>query len=381
MTLKHRIKNSANVTSALRPTTVSPVFQSNVTISTPGDFSSFNSNIINVDEVLASMATGNFSVKLLVKCNKSFKYEKGISDFAIFFSRRNGSGWHLTLAATRPLKVLYFDGSGAAKLFEGTMDTQDIIAWGEPRPERSFDESDRINDLCIWGKEFRINGFVRMEMSFEIMLCDFTAGVEVVSFVHLTLPRDHRSIPPPTSLDHYTWIHTFEVMHSGSWHNRCPGDSRIVLDLTGPVSLYDVALAPSLVPVRAGLERWHHRAFGISTEDISQIKRKLSEVTSRPDPGSGIDWKTLTHVIIDRYADRLELIQYLLSFTSSDSQELVQRAKLAQTQLRVMLAPYLLDATVVPSADTLGTQPSQWASLIFKSCATTHTTAVINKHP
>ncbi|KAG2366975.1 hypothetical protein BDR07DRAFT_380412 [Suillus spraguei] len=302
-------------------------------------------------------------------------------EHSLYFSRGNVSGWHLTLAATRPLKVLYFDGSSAAKLYEGTMDTQDIIAWGEPQPERSFDDRDKINNLCTWGKEFRIDGFVRMEMSFEVMLCDFTAGVEVVSFVNITMPRDHRSIPPDPSLDDSAWVRMFESMHCGWWHNRYPGDSRIVLDLTGFVSLYDIALAPSLVPVRAGLERWYHRVLGISPEDISQVKRKLTEVISRPDPGSSIDWKTLTHVIVDRYADRLELTQYLLNFTSSDSQELLQRAKLVQTQLRVMLAPYLLHSTVVPSAGTPGLHPSHWASPIFKLCATTHTTAMVKKIP
>jgi hypothetical protein len=168
-------------------------------------------------------------------------------------------------------------------------------------------------------------------------------------------------------------------MHSGSWHNRYPGDSRIVLDLTSLVSLYDIALAPSLVPVRAGLERWDHRVLGISSEDISHVKRKLIEVISRPDPGSGIDWKTLTHVVVDRYADRLELMQHLLNFTSSDSQELLQRAKLVQIQLRIMFTPYLLDAIAVPSAGASGVDDLQWASPIFRHCATTHTTVIKNQ--
>jgi hypothetical protein len=84
-------------------------------------------------------------------------------DHSITFARgRDGSGWHLTLAATRPLKVLYFDGSSAAKVSEGTMDTQDIIAWGEVQPERYFDERSRIKDLCRWGKEFGVDGFARL---------------------------------------------------------------------------------------------------------------------------------------------------------------------------------------------------------------------------
>jgi hypothetical protein len=120
-------------------------------------------------------------------------------------------------------------------------------------------------------------------------------------------------------------------MHAGSWHNHYPGDSRIVLDLTGFISLYDIELAPSLIPVRADLERWDHRVLGISSEDISRVMRRLTEVVSRPSPmGSGIDWKTLINVIVDRYADRLELMQYLLNYTSSDSQEFLQRTKLAQ---------------------------------------------------
>jgi hypothetical protein len=121
--------------------------------------------------------------------------------------------------------------------------------------------------------------------------------------------------------------------------------------------------------------------LGISSEDISHVKRKLTEVVSRPDPGSGIDWKTLTHVIVDQYADRLELMQHLLNFTSSDSQELLQRAKLVQTQLRVMLTPYLLDAIVVPNAGNLGVDDLQWASPMFRLCATTHTAVIIKQIP
>ncbi|KAG2093517.1 uncharacterized protein F5147DRAFT_421444 [Suillus discolor] len=307
-------------------------------------------------------------------------------EHSLLFAARgkDGSGWQLTLATTRPLKILYFDGSSAAKVAEGTMDTQDIIAWGEVQPERFFDERSRIKDLCTWGKQFGMDGFARMEMDFEVMLCDFTAGVELVSFLHVRLsPKDQDpSTPSLPPLDPHNRVRRFEVMHSGSWHNRYPGDSRIVLDLTGLVSLYDVSLAPSLVPVREGLERWDHRVLGISSNDISKVMRKLTEVISRPHPtNSGLDWKTLIHVIVDRYANRLELMQYLLNFTSSDPQEVLERAKLTQIQLRVMLTPYILDSTVVPSAGTSGVDALQWASPIFRLCATTHTSVIINQIP
>ena len=38
--------------------------------------------------------------------------------------------WQLTMVTTRPLKLLYFDGSSAAKM-EGPMYSQDLLAWRE----------------------------------------------------------------------------------------------------------------------------------------------------------------------------------------------------------------------------------------------------------
>ena len=71
--------------------------------------------------------------------------------------------WLATFTVTRPMKVLYFDGSSAAKLPEGTMDTQDLVAWSKMKPEWAHIvfEDQRIKDLCKWGKKYSVNGFVR----------------------------------------------------------------------------------------------------------------------------------------------------------------------------------------------------------------------------
>jgi len=72
--------------------------------------------------------------------------------------------WHATFAVTRPMKVLYFDGNSAAKIPEGTMDTQDLVAWSEMKPEWVGNEEQRIQDLCKWGMWYRM----------EMNLCAFT---------------------------------------------------------------------------------------------------------------------------------------------------------------------------------------------------------------
>ncbi|KAI6033291.1 hypothetical protein EDC04DRAFT_2212710 [Pisolithus marmoratus] len=279
--------------------------------------------------------------------------------------------WHLTLMTTRPLKVVYFDGSSAAKVSLGTMDTQDILAWGDVKPDLAFEEWDRIEALCEWGKEYGVDGFVRMEMDFEIMLCNFTSNVRIVSSVTLARPG-----PSPKASGRV------EVMFAGSWHNRYPGETRIQLDLSGLISFYDTELAPSLIPARFGKERWDHRLLNISGEDVTRARARLGEVLSRPadQSGSGIDWLVLVRVIVDRYSKRLELVRYLLNSTdpdTGDSDSMIDIAVKTQVQLRNMLTPYILSdvilPSVVPETGEMGLDVLNWTRPAYRLCATTHT--------
>ena len=62
---------------------------------------------------------------------------------------------------TRPLKVVYFDGSSAAKLPYGSLDTQDLVVWGKTSSGRVSNERPRIEKLCDWAKKFDVDAFVR----------------------------------------------------------------------------------------------------------------------------------------------------------------------------------------------------------------------------
>ncbi|KAF9003165.1 hypothetical protein BDZ89DRAFT_967608 [Hymenopellis radicata] len=289
--------------------------------------------------------------------------------------------WQLTLSATRPLNVLYFDGSAAAKLADGPLQTQDIVAWGEIRPDMIREEYTRIDALCTWGRKFGVDGFVRMEMDFEIMICDFTAGLEVVSFSHLTSNKPAFPGPrwpgrKPTYITDYPVatsdrsVEAFEVLHSGSWHNLYPGDTRIRLDLARFVSFYDTALVPSLMAQRLGQERFEHHLGAISQEDITAVMERVERVVETPHrAGCGVDWSTLLHTIFERYQNRLEMIQYLLNSSRADASDNV--AKKVQTQLDVMVQPYNLHSVTVPTEAY--SRDLSWSLPIYKLCATTHT--------
>jgi hypothetical protein len=74
-----------------------------------------------------------------------------------------GPCYVISLQAKRDLRLLYFDGSSAAKMKDGPMDSQDLIAWGKPEPEKLMSDRERLKALCDWGKPLGLDGFVRME--------------------------------------------------------------------------------------------------------------------------------------------------------------------------------------------------------------------------
>ncbi|KAJ7100638.1 hypothetical protein B0H15DRAFT_943948 [Mycena belliarum] len=288
--------------------------------------------------------------------------------------------WHLTLVASRPLQVLYFDGSSAAKMKDGPMDTQDVVGWGQVLPDRFFDEKNRIMDLCNWGKPLGVDGFVRMEMDFEIMLCDFTAGVETVSMANLALQGHGGPMRRNTSDEdgRARFSIGFDVLHSGSWHNRYPGDRRIKLDLTRLISFYDTALVPSLVETRQGLERWDHRLLGITAQDVTAVMDRLAAAYTAPvQAGSGVDWDTLYKVVVDRYADRFEMVHYILNVTTADA--VPATAKKAVAHFRVMLKPYILHTAVPPARRR--DNDNAWAAPVFTGCASSHTEFIRRSAP
>ena len=165
---------------------------------------------------------------------------------------------------------------------------------------------------------------------------------------------------------------TFEVIDAGSWHNRFPGETRVQLDLAGLVSFYDTQIVPSLVAIRAGQKRWDHRVQNVSSKDLLAIKSRLEAALIRPSGlSSGFDWKTLVQVIIDRFAGRLELTRHLVNSLATDPNEILDLAKKIETQLRIMLTPYLL-LSATPT-DPLDEADLDWTIPIYKLCATSHT--------
>jgi hypothetical protein len=240
----------------------------------------------------------------------------------------------------------------------------------------------------------------------EVMLCDFHDGVELVSADFLTAWGARYTTPGwlNVSLDTDNTtnktrplVHQllrFEMLRAGAWHNHHPGETRVVLDLTRLVSFYDPALAPSLVAARAGKPRWDHRLQNISATDLARVQARLrtvltsnflSDITlnisanteEERGSGSGVDWRSLFRVVSDRYAERLEMLGYLLNTTTAETVH--ERARVVQMQLRIMLAPYILHSARPPLPSASEAELDAWATPVWRVCATRHT-AHIHTH-
>ncbi|KAJ3839248.1 hypothetical protein F5878DRAFT_535967 [Lentinula raphanica] len=321
--------------------------------------------------------------------------------------------WHLTLVTTRPLKILYFDGSSAVKMHGGSMDSQDILLWGERKAEMVFSEEERLDQLCKWGSEFGLDGFVRMEMNFEVMLCDFESGVETVSFLHLSNASPSDPKPPSASddaesdaeMDVWTGgglnpavtIRNFELMHSSSQYNQYPGDTRIQLDFTSLVSFYDPDLAPSLIRIRNKLNvisdkggtRWLYDLAQIDRKDVVTLHQKLREALHLQDDNhptkvtSGVDWPTLIQVIIKRFGSRLESLRYVSTSHSGSTSILDDEDRVLKVfaQINVMLTPYIpYGLRVVEDENEKAAGASAgalaWAEPVYELCSTSHTSYI-----
>lgn len=96
----------------------------------------------------------------------------------------NGSpkGYLHVYQTTRKLsRLLYIDGMSAEKTSLGTLNLTDIVLRNTTDGNFRGGEMVRALDLCALGSEWNIEGFIRLEAGFELILCNFTNGLELRS--------------------------------------------------------------------------------------------------------------------------------------------------------------------------------------------------------
>ncbi|KII87871.1 hypothetical protein PLICRDRAFT_699365 [Plicaturopsis crispa FD-325 SS-3] len=265
-----------------------------------------------------------------------------------------------TFTATRPLRVLYFDGFSAAKSNGGTLDLQDVIAYGDAnKGPGGWLDIGRAKGLCEWAKQYGIEGFVREEATFELLWCDFREGVATVAATNVSyaspqdFPLDHAGVQGPIEMEladtprnEYRGQAKWSMYHAASWHHTVP-EKRVIPHPEHLVSFYSPVYT-SLAANNA-LPRRKHRLLDLSREDIATWHAELGQAFGDWNAGrsSGADWSAIAQAVVDRYGDRLAEMRHVLeegATPGANATALVSRVRLIAFALAM---PYVDAPTVL----------------------------------
>ncbi|CCH59344.1 hypothetical protein TBLA_0B05110 [Henningerozyma blattae CBS 6284] len=139
------------------------------------------------------------------------EYNSKVHDDKYEKTDRNARRHLLTFRATRDMnKFIYLDGASAAKTLTGEMDSQLLLSEVAKFKLDIPDEGDvdshtaeRVyaENICKWGKPFGLDGLIRVEIGFEIILCDFFQdNIELVSNLDLVDSATLLGLPDPTEI-------------------------------------------------------------------------------------------------------------------------------------------------------------------------------------
>ncbi|KZO92924.1 hypothetical protein CALVIDRAFT_519719 [Calocera viscosa TUFC12733] len=296
-------------------------------------------------------------------------------DHALYFSAWEG---HLyTYTATRELRLLYFDGTSAAVLPTGTQDTQDVIIYGNVT-EFHWSPFIRITQLCDWAQKYRLDGFVRMEFDFEIMYCNFTDGLKLISDVDV-VPA---VFDPPEG-----WVGSlrpknlvaYETIVAGNWHNWEPLAGMHV-DYSKLISFYDPKYRSLVELRRKASSRSEHRLQNISASDVHTLFDDLDDILTRAptDRGSRFDWRGLMRHIVEQFADRLQYLQHLVHAQDDrrpgedgEPHDIASLIFNIRQQVLTMLAPYISRRSFATLPG--GALNDTWYEQTIARCTSAHT--------
>ena len=271
----------------------------------------------------------------------------------------------LTFRATRDLnKLLYLDGASAAKTESGEMDTQkllsDVIEYKMNNTEGDDSKvtgsknimKERLyaQRICDWGKSFGLDGYVRVELGFEVVLCDFLdGGTELVSNITLPDISEVLGLPKPTNvttengwplndegkliedqltneqrkimdqedywqsiLDEYSSMQGFDQIRAGNVHNS--GDLRINLDYRHLVTGVNRTIGDINPNNRRLLN--DEFTFEQQLQLVEDLERSLQSGGFNPYQSN--NWQQIIDEIVDKFSPMIKVMDNILNSDDND---------------------------------------------------------------
>lgn len=217
--------------------------------------------------------------------------------------RPHGPGYLHTYRTKHELRLLYVDGQSAAKSSKGTLDVQDYILLEKPPSQDPdewlpFDDVARAREICSVSEtewEGKIDGVIRMEAGFEMILCNFQKDLDVVQIAQPRTTDDYdESDRAEESFNYYKAI---SARYDGI------GGSRVALDYDHFITLY--AHPEEIYFDWDDLPRIDNGSCA-----LPEIRGLVKDLATKNIEHFGVDWQATTDMVVARYAHR---IAYLTS--------------------------------------------------------------------
>lgn len=232
--------------------------------------------------------------------NTNFNLEE-----TIHIENENLTGYLSTYQITRPLtNILYLDGLSSGKSTMGTLDTQDRVLLKDSKFKEipGFQDLHRAMSLCDLSPN--LEGFVRMELGFEIILCESSKGTQLISMTSRTAKWQHKR----DRMDSF-WMGEFARGVSLGYSGVEAG--KVLIDYSSMVSayFYPLNLTNANVEMKS-LPR-------IPSEDLEGVEKLRSDILGKFDGRERvqgkIDWQSITDSIVSRYSERLAFMRSIKS--------------------------------------------------------------------
>ncbi|PWY90943.1 hypothetical protein BO70DRAFT_358402 [Aspergillus heteromorphus CBS 117.55] len=224
------------------------------------------------------------------------------------------SGWLHTYTAAKELRLLYVDGMAAGKTPNGTLDVEDRILFRDGLTDGNMmGERERATHFCQMAREEwdgRLDGLLRMEAGFEVILCDFGRDLNEER-VTMTKPSEPFAGPGGGKKnkngkdgDSALWLKAIAARYDGI------GGGRVQLNYDHFVSAYTYGL--DLFQNANGTEKYTlPRLTQFAAEELEGMRADLVSLIREHEAKEAVfNWQAVADMVVERYAKE---IRYLAS--------------------------------------------------------------------
>ncbi|ATY65457.1 hypothetical protein A9K55_002003 [Cordyceps militaris] len=252
--------------------------------------------------------------------------------------RHHPAGYIQSHQATKDLHVLYIDGMSGGKTDMGTMDAELYVLYGKTNEDFEDGEFTRARKVCELITKWGYDGYVRMEIGFEYIHCDFSRDVDMIASVAL---YTHDGLVSDSSMVFFQWARAVAEDYDGI------GSDRLRIDYSSMVSglFYPINIT-TIDPERPDLMRLATAGM----EDCQKLKPEV-ELLARQPRRFTANWQAVTDTIVRRFANRLDFMNtddisqaHLLNELETASRTYIKAPGLKDS--KSPLTPKLLDEAI-----------------------------------